>query len=805
MIKPFLQVISELKSWRYITLCIVCIFTLYGKVYSQAQPKSYIIAGITVEGNRFADEQTIIAISGLQVGSEIKIPGAQQQEALRSLWARNQFSDVDIVIEKTTALGIFLVIRVKEYPRLSWIEINGNDELSADEIRKEINKSRGDVMSLYDIYRIKKSLKKAYEKEGVLYPVIDAEMISAGDTTGYVKIVLNIKEGTDFKVKKVTVKGNVQLSESDVTGAMENTHSTPWWQIWKSDKFESLKYAEDKVKLVEFFRSKGFLDAEILRDTVIMVPEKGAAYVELEIYEGKKYYVRDIIVEGNTVFPSESIVRRLNVFKGDVYDEPFIQKQLTVNEDQTDAASLYMDNGYLGAQLVKEEKKVGSDSIDLVIKVYENERYTIRRVEIVGNTKTKDKVIRRELYTRPGDYFNRSALIRSVRGLGVLNYFNPEALRPDVKPADKTKVDLVYKVEERSNDTFNASVGVAGSFGLTGSVGITLNNFSLTEPLRGGGGQVLNLNLQFGQANQWQDYSLSFTEPWLNDEPTTLGVSVFHSVNRFSGFNQERTGGQVNLGRRLRWPDDYFRVDGSLLVQHIQQYAGSLSGTGGITDEITLSASVTRVSLDNLIFPTSGSKFSIGTQVALGAFGVGTTDYMRNTFSYETVTPLMKIDGNPRLVLYLSSTTGYIAQLSSTSSFIPDNYLYLMGGNGLGGFFTTPLRGYPDNSVGILSSNAAGQTYSARGRVVMRHVMEVRFALSMNPMPIYFQAFAEAGNIWSSLAVTDPFDLRRSAGIGMRILLNPIGLLGFDYGFGFDPVPGSSVPNGWQFHFQFGR
>lgn len=304
---------------------------------------------------------------------------------------------------------------------------------------------------------------------------------------------------------------------------------------------------------MEYFRTKGFLDAEIIRDTVILVPEKEAAYIELDIYEGNKYYVRNIVVEGNTVFPSEPILRRINVNKGDVYDEPFMQKQLTVNEDQTDAASLYMDNGYLGAQLIKEEKKVGKDSIDISIKVFENERYTIRRVEIVGNTKTKDKVIRRELFTRPGDYFNRSALIRSVRGLGVLNYFNPEALRPDVKPVDKTHVDLVYKVEERSNDTFNASVGVAGAFGLTGSVGITLNNFSLAEPLRGGGGQILNLNLQFGQANQWQDYSLSFTEPWSYNEPTTLGVSVFHSVNRFGGFNQKRSGGQINIGRRLRW------------------------------------------------------------------------------------------------------------------------------------------------------------------------------------------------------------------------------------------------------------
>ncbi|MGA1435549.1 MAG: BamA/OMP85 family outer membrane protein, partial [Candidatus Kapaibacteriota bacterium] len=474
-------------------------------------------------------------------------------------------------------------------------------------------------------------------------------------------------------------------------------------------------------------------------------------------------------------------------------DAERFDKNLSGNEDQSDVASMYLDNGYLGANLVKEERKSDGDSLDLVVKVFERDRYVIRKVEIVGNSKTKDKVIRRELFTRPGEFFNRSAIIRSVRGLGVLNYFNPEALKPDIKPVDNTRVDVLYRVEERSTDTFNASMGYAGTFGLTGSIGITLNNFSFSEPLRGGGGQILNINAEFGQQSRYQTIQLGFTEPWLNNTPTTLGVNLY-SIRQNFVFDLLRYGASVNIGRRLRWPDDYFRVDGVVRAQYNQQTASQGVFRAFNGGELSLTASLSRISLDNAIFPTYGSRFTYSGTFAAGGIGIGKVDYLKNTFNLEMFHPLASVDGNPRLVLYLSTDMGYVAGIKSDTNIL-GNELFFMGGNGLGGFAITPLRGYVDRSIGP----------GGGGRVMTRHVIETRFALSLNPMPIYLLAFAEAGNVWENLRSADPFDLKRSAGLGVRVLLNPIGLLGFDYGYGFDSqVPGGKR-SGWQFHFQFGR
>lgn len=798
--KSGFMILPEFRFFNFCIapLCAVAIAFVYatGCMQAQNQPRSYIVAGIGVEGNKFADEQTIIAISGLRVGDEIKIPGPKQQEALKALWQRNQFSDVDIVIDKITALGVFFTIKVKEFPRFAWLDAEGYDKVSLDDMKKAAGKMRGDILTPYDAYLARLAVKKLYDKEGMMFARITTQIVPT-DTPSYSRLVMRIEEGAEFHVAQVNFTGNSKIASGDLADALEDTHSKPWWKFWRSSKFDKNKYEDDKKKLVAFYHNKGFIDADIIRDTLIYDDEKQTVKIGIDLYEGKQYFIRTIKFTGNTVYPEELLVRRLNIPEKSEYNVERFEKNLTGNEDQTDVASLYMDNGYLGTQLVKEEQKVGEDSVDILVRVYEKDRYTIRRVEIAGNTKTKDNVIRRELYTRPGDYFSRSAIIRSIRGLGVLNYFNPEALRPDVRPVDNTRVDVVYKVEERSTDTFNASVGIAGSLGLTGSVGITLNNFSLAEPLRGGGGQILNLNLEFGQASNYQNYSLSFTEPWLNGSPTTLGFNMYYSNIRM--YDIARTGASLNVGRRLRWPDDYFRVDASLRGQRNVQGAAGGIYLPGTTTEFTISSSITRISLDNLIFPTSGSKFTLGSQFAMGALGIGTADYWKNSLNFETISPLVAVEGNPRLVLYLSAEAAYLTGIRQDTT-IPSIERYYMGGNGLGGFAVTPLRGYTDRSIGPVTNGSP-----TGGRVMMRNVLEMRFALSVNPMPIYVLGFAEAGNVWSNLSSADPFNLKRSAGLGMRILLNPIGLLGFDYGYGFDPVGTTGPVSGWQFHFQFGR
>jgi len=420
-------------------------------------------------------------------------------------------------------------------------------------------------------------------------------------------------------------------------------------------------------------------------------------------------------------------------------------------------------------------------------------------VEIQVNSKTKYRVIRRELFTRPGDWFNRAAIIRSVRGLGVLNYFNPEAIKPDVRPVDATSVDVVYNLEERSTDTFNASVGFAGAFGLTGSVGVTLNNFNIAEPLRGGAGQILSFQWEFGQASRLQTFQLSFSEPWLFNQPTSVGFSLFDTRQNFN-IDVRRTGAQANIGRRFRFPDDFFRGDWSVSFERIQSNVASLFYRQGTNTALTLSQVISRTSYDNLIFPTSGSRFSLSTRVTTGFLGIGTTDFAKVGLNFDMINPLVSINGNPRLVMFLGSELGYVDGITNDTT-IPPQEVFYMGGNGLGGFAITPLRGYPDNSIGPVSAEGT----NLGGRVQARFVAELRFALSLNPFPIYLLSFAEAGNVWSNLRTADPFGLKRSAGFGVRLLLNPIGLLGFDLGYGFDPVYATGERSGWRFHFQFGR
>ena len=769
-----------------------CIIPVQTSIYAQGQAKSYLIAGVSVEGNTYADAQTIITISGLKVGEEMKIPGPKQQEAIRNLWQRNQFESIDIVIDKITASGVFLTIKVSEFKRFSWLEIKGNDKVSSKDIEKAIAKVKGDILSAYEVDLAKDAVKALYEKEGLMYAKITPNLIPT-DTGLYARLEMTIEEGADFYVDSIIFSGNKSLTSSDLVGAFEDTKTKTWWKFWSSSKFDKLKYEDDKKKLLQFFRSKGFIDADIVNDTIIYYPEIQKVSVHVDIFEGKRYHLRSVTFEGNTVYPQEILFRRLNILLNEPYDAERFDKNLSGNEDQSDVASMYLDNGYLGANLIKEERKGEGDSLDIVVKVFERDRYIIRKVEIVGNTKTKDKVIRRELFTRPGEYFNRSAIIRSVRGLGVLNYFNPEALKPDIKPVDNTKVDVLYRVEERSTDTFNASMGYAGTFGLTGSIGITLNNFSFSEPLRGGGGQILNINAEFGQQSRYQTIQLGFTEPWLNNTPTTLGVNLY-SIRQNFVFNLTRYGASVNIGRRLRWPDDYFRVDGIVRAQYNEQTASQGVFRAFNGGELSLTGSVSRISLDNAIFPTSGSRFTYSSTFAAGGIGIGKVDYLKNTFNLEMFHPLASVDGNPRLVLYMSTDMGYVAGIRSDTNIL-GNELFFMGGNGLGGFAITPLRGYVDRSIGP----------SGGGRVMTRHVIETRFALSLNPMPIYLLAFAEAGNVWENLRSADPFDLKRSAGLGVRVLLNPIGLLGFDYGYGFDPQGTTGPRSGWQFHFQFGR
>ena len=499
--------------------------------------------------------------------------------------------------------------------------------------------------------------------------------------------------------------------------------------------------------------------------------------------------------EGNTVFKQEVLTERLGVQPGEIYNMEKFERNLRSNEDQTDVASLYLDNGYLTVSLDQEEVKVGKDSLDIIIHVRERNQFRIAKVEIKGNTKTQERVIRRELYTRPGDYFSRSKIIRSIRQLSVLNYFNPEKIKPDTKFVDDKNVDVLYEVEEKSSDTFNMSVGYSGVLGFTGAIGLTFNNFALSEPFSGGGGQMLGFDWQFGGTEGYSNrtLSISFREPWLYDTPTSLGFSLYDSELRYT-YNIRQTGGTVSLGRRFKFPDDYFSGNWTFRVQRIDaQNYSSYYYNSGITTQFSIAQVIARNSINNPVFPSDGSNIALSTEISGGPLLPGSAKYNKHQLTAEWYVPVFN---NPKFALYLGTNFGGIFGFDSLKN-VPPTEIYTMGGTGLGLVNNTQLRGYEDRSVG------ASPNYN--GTVMMKNTVELRYNLSMNPIPIYFLTFAEAGNVWAGMKNADFTDLKRSAGFGARILVNPIGMLGFDYGYGFDDVAVVGKPDGWKFHFQFGK
>ncbi|GAB5465016.1 MAG: outer membrane protein assembly factor BamA [Candidatus Kapaibacteriales bacterium] len=763
----------------------------------RTQPPEYTLLGVTVEGNSYTNSETVIALSGLRVGSKRTYPFDEDvKQGIKTLWKRGQFSSIDIQVDKYTEQGIFLVIKLKEYRRLGRFDIEGNDELEDDELKEEIQLQRGSVLKDYDIFKAKEKIKELYLEEGFQFTQVEHQLGTA-DSLGFADLTLEVDEGEEFYVGSINFEGNEEFDDDELADQFDDNDIPAWWKVWDSGDFEKGKLADDLKKVIQFYRSEGYIDAAILSDTVIY-NDDASVDINVKVFEGKKFYIRSIEFNGNTYFQDDQLMARLIYRGGDVYNVTDFDMNLRGNPELSDASSLYYNTGFLQARFDKQDKRVAEDSVDVVINITEGERSKIRKVEIVGNDKTMDKVIRRELFTKPGDYFNRAAIIKSIRQLGVLNYFNPETLQPQPTPVpgDNTQVDLVYKVEERSTDTFNAQVGFAGNFGLTASIGFTFNNFSITEPFKGGAGQVFNFNYERGGINNFQRFNIGFTEPWLNGHPTTVGFNLFNSSFGFLDFQQDITGGNVNVGRRFRWPDDYWRGNWNFKYQ-VNDVAGSNSNffRAGRNTEITIGQTFSRINTNDVFFPSIGSRFSLSTQFAMASIGLGETDFLKNELTFDTYNPLFKYEDKDKIVLYLGARLGYLAGIKSDTAINPIE-LYRMGGNGLAGIGVTPFRGYQDRTIGPRNG----------GRLQAKYTAEMRFSITQNPMPIYVYGFAEAGNVWTGFSEVDPFDLRRAAGVGLQLFLNPIGILGFSYGYGFDPTNSDPTrPSGWQFIFNLGQ
>jgi outer membrane protein insertion porin family len=819
---------------KYFTIILLLSTTT---LFSQFSRANYNILGISVEGNITADATTIIANSGLREGKEIEIPGDATNNAIKQLWKLGIFEDVKIIIDKKLSDGVFLLIKVIELRRMEKAIVRGSDEIDEDDIMSEISFVSGQTLKPQGISKIKRKVKELYEEDGFLNVKItalkfefskadtsDDEIIvtwknindsSDQEETIYeydpeiksniirriekrLLLVLDIDEGEEVVIRSINFNGNNAFDDDDLRSEFDETVQDSWWRFWSGANFKKADFEEDKKLLVNFYQKNGYRDFGIISDSVKLSDDKKWMDLTLNLFEGPQYKVRNIEWEGNTVYPDNILTERLGFAKGDIYNYELFTQNLYGNQSQTDVASLFLDNGYLTFRQEANENKIGEDSIDISIKVTENSQFKIGKVEIGGNDRTKDKVIRRELYTIPGDYFRRSNIFSSIQQLANLNYFNVEELYKsgvDYKPANDSTVNLVYKVQEKSSDFINASVGYSGSWGFSGSIGVTLTNFSITEPFKLGGGQIVNFNWQFGVGNFYRTFTLGFTEPWFMDTPTSLGFDLFDTRQQYI-YDLRQSGITLRAGRRLKWPDDRFYLQGLFRFQYNDVINGRGYYAEGVSRQFTGGLVVSRNDIDNPIFPSNGSKINLSGELSGGPLLPGDVDYYKFEFKADLYRRLFNSN---RLAFYAGIDLGYIHEIVKGTTIQPFEFFY-MGGNGLV-IATTPLRGYADRSVGPQSSDGL----TVGGRVKAKYVAEFRAALTLEPMPIYFLAFAEAGNTFVNLPSADLFDLKKSAGVGARILINPIGLIGFDYGYGFDRISVDGQDPKWEFHFQFGR
>jgi outer membrane protein insertion porin family len=819
---------------------------------SYSAPQRYTIGGIEIEGVRYLDHNALISIAGLKVGDEISVPGEEISGAIKKLWDQGLLSDVAVNASRIEGSTVFLTFDLKERPRLAKFSFKGIKKGQADDLKNKVNLVRGRIVTDAMLKNAQNTVRKHFVEKGYLNT--EVRIVQVDDTLLHNSVALRIEVDRKNRVKinDIYFDGNEVFTEKQLRRKLKDTKERRPYRIFKASKFIRSKFEEDKEKLIAFYNAQGYRDAHVIQDTVYTFDDR-SVNVGIKINEGIKYYFRDITWTGNYVYTDQVLTNVLGIKKGDVYNLENLQKRLQYDPTgKVDVSSLYLDDGYLFFNVEPIEVSIDGDSIDVEMRMMEGTQANINRVTVAGNTKTNDHVILREIRTLPGQKFSRTALIRSQREIAQLGYFDPEqiGINPVPNPSDGT-VDINYTVVERPSDQIELSGGWGGFFGFVGTLGVTFNNFSIGKvtnwrewkPLPSGDGQRLSLRLQ-ANGRQFQTYSASFVEPWLGGRKrNSFSVSLTHSsqaqlepgnFRRVMGSLQV-TGLTVGLGRMLTVPDDYFSLSNSLSVQrytldNFQSMLGSALGSDvagkRIYNQVTFNTTISRNSIDNPTFPSRGSSLSLAVNA--------TPPYSRliSSFNPENgeVSPVASrwvefhkwmfdaswfIQIMPKLVINTRSHAGFIGSYGGAQPGPFDRFQ--MGGDGITGFNfllgtdIIGLRGYENLTVGDLQRDAEGrslrnQFVGGGGVAFSKYVTELRYAVSTNPAAtIFVLGFAEAGNNWSSLSRYNPFDMRRSAGVGARIFMPAFGMIGVDYGFGFDPIPGMQRNKNGQFHFTIGQ
>ncbi|QCR24297.1 outer membrane protein assembly factor BamA [Pontibacter sp. SGAir0037] len=790
-----------------------------------SQPKQYRIGGIDVTGTNFLDNSTLISVTGLKVGDEITVPGEEISRAIQRIWDQGIVGDVEVYTSRIEGNQIFLTFHFRENPRLSRYTFSGIRKSQQDALREKLNLIRGKTVDASVLNTARTIIRNYYLEKSFLNVKINISQKPDSLLPNSVVLNIHVDRGDKVKIDEIIFEGNEAFTDRKLRRQLKKTKEKKFYKIFTSSKFQRSEYENDKQLLIDFYNSEGYRDAVVVSDSVYKTRENRLG-IRITLDEGNRYYYRNITWKGNNLYEDSYLTRILGIKKGDVYDRQELEKRVNFNPNGIDVSALYQNDGYLFSSIDPVEVNIEGDSIDLEMRVTEGPQATINKITITGNTKTSEHVILREIRTLPGQKYSRDDLIRTRNELAGLGYFDPETigLQPVPNPADGT-VDINYSVTERPNDQISLSGGWGGSIGAIATVGLTLNNFSTRKflkpsewrPIPSGDGQRLALNVQ-ANGKYYQSYSLSFTEPWLGGRKrNALSVSVFKTVRRIptasDGLQQSLNvdGGSIGLSRRINWPDDFFMMSHSLSYNRyaLENYPIFPDFNTGVSHGVSFVNTIARNSLDNPMFPRRGSSFSLSLSLTppYSLFTEKQDNYKfveYNKWMFDA-SYFINLAGN--LVLNTRAHFGFLGSYGSAD--VGPFERFKLGGSGLGGgniFVGTEyigLRGYEDERV---VNTADATVLQAGGIAYNKFVIEPRYLISPNPAAtIYGLAFLEAGNNFGSYNQYSPFKLYRSAGLGARIFMSAFGLLGFDYGWRLDTLPGQTGANRGMFHFIIGQ
>lgn len=855
------------------------------------QGKKYILAKVELTNKISFNDQTVVTFAGLQKGQEITVPGEEISSAIKKLGKLGLFDEISFYVNHIENDSIYLDLDIKELPKLNDVKFVGVKKSKTEALIKDNSLTKGKVVNENLITTTKNYIENKYKKDGFFNTKVNINTVKDTSAINQVNMVVSVDKGDKIKISSIDFTGNSKISDKKLRKAMKDTKQKNPIRLLKASKFVKDKYKEDLEKVIESYKEKGYRDARIVSDTVAYNKENNTLAIKVNVEEGNKYYFGNIKFLGNSVYSDQFLNRILGIKKGETYNGVLLEKRIAdkTKPDGEDITNLYQNNGYLFSNINAVEVKTANDTIDFEVRVTEGPLAYFNHITVVGNDKTNDRVIYRELRTKPGEKYSKEELVRTVREIGQLGYFDPEAIDPKFKNVDGAAgtVDIEYNLVEKGSSQIELQGGYGGG-GFIGTLGLSFNNFSARniankaayKPLPMGDGQKVSLRLQ--GSTYFQTYSVSFSEPWFGQKkPVQFSSSISYSkqfLNNFITFDVDKSRSfniftvSVGLAKRLTVPDDFFVLSQSVSYQHydLNNYNTGLFTFGnGSSRNLAYTIGLTRNNKGvNPIFPTYGSEFSFSAKVTPPYSLFNGVDYgdLKNQEAYK-----LKYDPNAGLTIdnsngipvendYLKKTDSgtYLRANSAADASADDakvdqkkyNWLeyykikfkadwytkvygkfvlrtltefgflgaynqdrglvpferFFVGGDGMANFAmdgreTVQLRGYPNSSLTPLQNGAqVGATVYNKFSMELRYPITLKAAAS-----IYALAFLEAGNAFNNFKTYNPFDIKRSAGVGLRVFMPAFGLLGIDFAHGFDALPGLNTPNGWETHFIIGQ